>query len=1304
MVVFLWLFAVTSVYGVTFNVTVPEGTKVCYVVGNFNEWSVSTAREMEKISKTHFRLDAPDISGSEIAYKYICKQDWDYVEETESGGYVDNRETVTAMDVVGSWKNSYNPYLTTIEPTTSTLPHNIQKKKIKILVPDDYEDNPDKYYPVIYIHGVNQSQYHRSSSDYFREDFFDTNSWNLSGFMEDMEEAGKESSILVGIYGYVGEFTPWENPEFLGSGATDQYLNFFINELMPLIEKDYRVSKDRENTILMGADLGGLFSYYAALAHPEKFGKAGIFSPSFWINKSELETYINQWNKTYDQQLFFGVGGLEGIEYTENTELFYNLTKARGFSDENIRFKVYPAGKHKEVFWKNHFRDAYLYFIHQELPAQYQYMTHSDENGITCEGNRLFEPVGYYPSGTGTPEEAVVYINEIPLDFLPAGETSKNYNWGINMSADCTGNELVHEQIQPIALSNTRTSESWSRIVIGEGNTISCTQVSPYHFKVRTGNLSSTDQLMELAEGNPSYVLVKEVNFDSDKTFHIRYGNINSGSDMGSLTDEITVPANCAKAKITYCFKTNEISIEVLEESYPEKTYILTAGTSASDMKCNEEDMLEKITYYPTGAEESAVEAQVLIKNVSKDIKSNYYWNLIIGDDCSATDTYYSSTQSVGFKSSKTTDSWIRFVMRGNELEKIDTSSEGFKIHHGSNTINMTKSNSSTGEDAFTVSADVEFPSSNKMFNIHYGSINSQSPMGALTGYHQVSDNCLKARISFSLKTNKVSITELEWGEPAGNILSYFQATPAFCKVGTPVTIKAKLANPENYSVTFDVSFTYGTATSYPATRNEAGEFVLELTDVKLGIYHVSMKATQGNNTIFDFPVIAIKVPYENTYEDTDMAVTVNAYKDINWEIIGKYKGNFHTHTSQSFDARSMSPDYVVDRYHSKGYQILAITDHDDNTYPWTMFNSFDPDIEIRNPEELGMLAFPAIELSKDIRNNWSETGGGEYNHHNDFFTGRRGQEFLTLEESYAYTQELGGLQLINHPGQYWKLQNDYSKGGKDSPDWHANNFRKYRSLIGLEVYNQGDKWVNDRILWDQILDRTMPETPVWGYSNDDSHNDGHHFRNYQFMLMEELSIPALKKAMKNGSTYFSYEPGGSGEALAPRINNVIVDENRKTITIDTPADEIYWICSTDISGGATTRKSTVIGYGKTFSYEGFQGPYVRAFIKNEYGETCTQPFGFGEDNGQSTNNTPSSDKGMITVYPNPTKGIVKIQANRGIGNILIVNFLGQVVKTLDGKEESITEIDLQELPNGAYIAKINVEGFVYNHTVIISK
>lgn len=59
------------------------------------------------------------------------------------------------------------------------------------------------------------------------------------------------------------------------------YLNFFIEELIPLIEKDSRIPPDQR--CILGTSMGGLAAAYFAFSKPEVFGLAGIQSPAFWF-------------------------------------------------------------------------------------------------------------------------------------------------------------------------------------------------------------------------------------------------------------------------------------------------------------------------------------------------------------------------------------------------------------------------------------------------------------------------------------------------------------------------------------------------------------------------------------------------------------------------------------------------------------------------------------------------------------------------------------------------------------------------------------------------------------------------------------------------------------------------------------------------------------------------------------------------------------------------------------------------------------------------------------------------------------
>lgn len=675
------------------------------------------------------------------------------------------------------------------------------------------------------------------------------------------------------------------------------------------------------------------------------------------------------------------------------------------------------------------------------------------------------------------------------------------------------------------------------------------------------------------------------------------------------------------------------------------------------------------------------IPALVLVKPISKSFTGTCYWNVY---DNESGAMLMSSNGKVAFSSKKTATSWLRVAVREDgTVESCAASSIGFRLKGADATTLMNVVSD------YKVSADITFLGDDKSFVVNYGSVNSQSDMGAVTGTYEVSSDCVGATVVYDFMLNTVSVTETAWGAPLGKVyVERFSAVPSVTKEGQSSHITVSLS--EGYTPSIAMTVNYGTESALTLTPGEDGQWHTDMNALKAGIYHLTLKSTSPAGVVEEAGQIAVKVTSGNV-SMADPIVTVNAYDGIDWTTTGRYKSNFHTHTSQSFDTKFATHE-VVDRYHNAGYKILALTDHDYNPYPWTLFNLYNTEAESRDPEAMGMLTVPGVELSKDNRNQWEEVGGGGgyFNHHNDFFTGRKGQEFATLRESYAYTEKIGGMQIINHPGQYWSLSTSYAATDKNSPQWHAENFKAYSSLVGLEVYNQGNRRPNDRILWDQILDITMPSRPVWGYSGDDTHTLEQYFRNYNIMLMPELTVDALKEAMKGGHEYFSYEYTGSGEAKAPAIASIEVDNEAHTITVDTDADAIYWIYSTDkpSSGSASSRKSTVVGMGKTFHFSGYQGRYVRALLTNAYGETCTQPFGI-ENNPGTTGATLTGigeNRGM-KIFPNPASDAVTVQTRSAATAISIFNAAGaHVLEAVASGNSNV--IDISPLRAGTYIVK----------------
>lgn len=69
----------------------------------------------------------------------------------------------------------------------------------------------------------------------------------------------------------------------------DAYLQFMVTELKPFIDQAYRSKPGRDDTVVMGASMGGLISLYALASYPQVFGGAGCLS-THWpmVNNGKL--------------------------------------------------------------------------------------------------------------------------------------------------------------------------------------------------------------------------------------------------------------------------------------------------------------------------------------------------------------------------------------------------------------------------------------------------------------------------------------------------------------------------------------------------------------------------------------------------------------------------------------------------------------------------------------------------------------------------------------------------------------------------------------------------------------------------------------------------------------------------------------------------------------------------------------------------------------------------------------------------------------------------------------------------------
>ena len=211
-----------------------------------------------------------------------------------------------------------------------------------VYTPPGYDPTANNTYPVLYLlHGFSD----------------DASAWTAVGqanvILDNLIAQGKVKTMIVVMplgYGTM-EFVrmgwgSWDHPNLRDKNLT-KFREALLTEVMPRVEGEYRIAKDRSSRAIAGLSMGGTESLLTGLNHLDKFAWIGAFSSGGIPD--DLQTSFPSLDAKVNQQirlLWIACG-------TEDDLITKNRSFKQWLKSKNVQYTdIETPGQHTWMVWR----------------------------------------------------------------------------------------------------------------------------------------------------------------------------------------------------------------------------------------------------------------------------------------------------------------------------------------------------------------------------------------------------------------------------------------------------------------------------------------------------------------------------------------------------------------------------------------------------------------------------------------------------------------------------------------------------------------------------------------------------------------------------------------------------------------------------------------------------------------------------------------------------------------------------------------------------------------------------------------
>jgi enterochelin esterase-like enzyme len=234
---------------------------------------------------------------------------------------------------------------------------------LRVWLPSGYDDaaNAGRRYPVLYLND-GQNLFESSTA-------FGGVEWQVDETADRLiREGAVPPMIFVGIDNTgkerIREYMPYRSlhPRMLRVRGR-HYPDFLTKEVMPFVQRNYRVATEPENTGLGGSSLGALIALYTAVARPGLIGRLLLESPSLWASGRQI-IKDSRSVRIWPERMFLAMGTSEAANAERSRTVVDDVRELAAImrravlSESRLRLVIRDGAGHNEAAWAERFPEA----------------------------------------------------------------------------------------------------------------------------------------------------------------------------------------------------------------------------------------------------------------------------------------------------------------------------------------------------------------------------------------------------------------------------------------------------------------------------------------------------------------------------------------------------------------------------------------------------------------------------------------------------------------------------------------------------------------------------------------------------------------------------------------------------------------------------------------------------------------------------------------------------------------------------------------------------------------------------------